>query len=225
MPATAVVAEDHEITREGLSHVLEKRLDLRVVGTTGDGLEAFSLLKTHSPDVLILDLSLPHLNGLDLLHKIRERNLDVRVVVLSMHGESEYVQEAFDLGASAYVLKGSPLKQLLEGVKKALQDSSYLGEAVVQKVSEQASSSGAEETPYETLTDREREVLQLTAEGLTSKQIGEKLHISHRTVEKHREKIKEKLGVQNAVEMATVAFRRGLIPGSSSSGSTRGGSD
>lgn len=214
MPATVVVAEDHEITREGLAKVLETRLDLEVVGTTGDGLEAFSLVKTYDPDLLILDLSLPHLNGLDLLHKIRKRKLEVNVVVLSMHGASQYVQEAFNLGVSAYVLKGSPLQELLEAVDKALQDSSYVSRGVVEKLSEEAASGASaadEDVPFQTLTDRQREVLQLTAEGLTSKEIGEKLHISHRTVEKHREKIKEKLEVKTAVEMATVALRRGLI--------------
>lgn len=174
-------------------------------------MEAFSLLKTYNPDLLILDLSLPHLNGLDLLHKIQKRTLDVNVVVLSMHGASQYVQEAFDLGVSGYVLKGSPLEELLEAVDKALQDSSYVSRGVVEKLSEEPSSAEDEDVPFQTLTDRQREVLQLTAEGLTSKEIGEKLHISHRTVEKHREKIKEKLQVKTTVEMATVALRRGLI--------------
>lgn len=213
MPATAVIVEDHEITREGLSDVLEARLNLEVVGTTGDGLEAFSLVETHNPDVLILDLSLPHLNGLDILHKIEERNVEVNVVVLSMHGEAHYVQEAFDLGVSAYVLKESPLEELLEAIDKAIHGSSYLSKDVIAKLSEESSSVDEEEDPFQTLTDREREVLQLTAEGYTSKEVGEKLRISDRTVEKHRENLKKKLEVQNAVEMATVALRRGLISG------------
>lgn len=213
MPTTAVIAEDHEITREGLSHVLERRLNLQVVATTGDGLEAFSLLKTHRPDLLVLDLSLHHLDGLDLLHKIGERDLSVSVVVLSMNGESRYVQKAFQLGASAYVLKGSPLEELIEAVSKAVEGSSYLSTNVIAKLSEDTASASDEESRHELLTDREREVLQLTAEGLTSKEIGEKLYISHRTVEKHRENIKGKLEVQNAVEMARYAFRRGLISG------------
>lgn len=213
MPATAVIAEDHEITREGLSRVLERRLNVDVVATTGDGLEAFSLLKTHRPDLLVLDLSLPHLDGLDLLHKMRERDLSVGVVVLSMNEESRYVQQAFELGASAFVLKGSPLEELIEAVSKVLEGSTYLSTNVIAKLSEDTASASDEETRHESLSDREREVLQLTAEGLTSKEIGEKLYISHRTVEKHRENIKEKLEVQNAVEMARHAFRRGLISG------------
>lgn len=214
MLISAVVAEDHDVTRQGLRSLLSQKLEARVAATTGDGLEVIALLKEHEPDLLVLDLGLPHLNGLDILRRIQELSVPTRVVVLSMYSEDSYVSEALQLGAQGYVLKGSPLDELTTAIRTAMTRQTYLSEDLPDTLLEEATTNSpdAASDRYETLTEREREILQLTAEGLTSREIGEKLFISHRTVDKHRENIQKKLELRNTVEMATYAHRRGLIP-------------
>jgi DNA-binding NarL/FixJ family response regulator len=218
MLLSALIVEDHDVTRQGLRSLLEEQLDARVVATTGDGLEAVPLLREHEPNLLVLDLGLPSLNGLDILARIEKLDLTTRVVVLSMHGEDSYVSEAFDHGASAYVLKGSPLSELMEAIQTVMRGEKYLSSELSEDLINPVKR--AQNQPhdrYETLTNREREVLQLTARGYTSREIGEQLSISHRTVEKHRENIQAKLELRNAVEMTAFAHQRGLILDTSAS--------
>jgi len=211
MLISALIVEDHDVTRQGLQHLLEDQLEARVVDTTGDGLEAISLLEEHAPDLLVLDLGLPGLNGLDILRRIRSLNLSTKVVVLSMHGEDSYVTEAFQLGARGYVLKGSPLSELTEAIQTIIKGGKYVSSDLSEDLIATDPVESDVEDRYDTLTDREREVLQLTAEGNTSREIGERLGISHRTVEKHRENIQAKLELRNTVEMAAYAHQRGLL--------------
>ena len=211
MLISALIVEDHDVTRQGLQHLLENQLEARVVATTGDGLEAISLLEEHEPDLLVLDLGLPSLNGLDILRRIRSLNLATKVVVLSMHGEDSYVTEAFRLGAKGYVLKGSPLSELTEAIKSIVKGEKYVSSDLSEDLITTDPVDADVGDRYDTLTDREREVLQLTAEGNTSREIGERLGISHRTVEKHRENIQAKLELRNTVEMAAYAHQRGLL--------------
>ena len=210
MLLSALVAEDHDVTRQGLRSLLANQLEARVVATTGDGLDVVPLLEEHEPDLLVLDLGLPHLNGLNILQRIRDLDLKTRVVVLSMHAEDAYVSEAFQLGAEGYVLKGSPLEELTDAIQAVMNGETYLSEDLSEELLN-ASDSGSHDR-LDTLTDREREILQLTAEGYTSREIGEKLYISHRTVDKHRENIQSKLELRNVVEMATYAYKKNLIP-------------
>jgi len=213
MLLSALVAEDHDVTRQGLRSLLTNQLDARVVSTTGDGLDVVPLVEKHEPDLVILDLGLPHLNGLDILLKIQSLHLPTKVIVLSMHGEDAYVSEALQSGAAGYVLKGSPLSELTNAIRSAMKGKRYLSSDLSDELLEAASSSGKEgHDRYQTLTEREREVLQLTAEGYTSREIGEKLFISHRTVDKHRENVQDKLELRNTVEMATYAYQHNLIP-------------
>ena len=185
-----------------------------MVATTGDGLDVFPLVEKHQPDLLILDLGLPHLNGLDVLHKIRKGGPRVRVVVVSMYEEATYVQKACEMGASAYVLKGAPSDELVDAIRAASADEQYLSSGISEDLLDSGASGGSEGVGgYECLTEREREVLQLTAEGLTSREIGDELYISSRTVDKHRQHIKSKLNLRNVSEMTAYAHQRGLIPG------------
>jgi DNA-binding NarL/FixJ family response regulator len=212
MLASTVIAEDHDLTRQGIRSLLENRLDASVVETTGDGLEAFPLVEEHEPDLLILDLGLPHLNGLEVLRKIQKKDYDVRVVVLSMHGGETYVRKAFELGAAGYVLKGAPLEELLNAIRVAISGDRYISGGLSEDLLDSVQSPDTLSDRYETLTEREREVLQLTAEGYSGPEIGERLHISSRTVEKHRENLQAKLELRNVVEMAAYAYQRRLIP-------------
>jgi len=212
MLVSAVVAEDHDMTRQGIRSLLEDQLEARVSATTGDGLDVFPLLEEHHPDLLVLDLGLPNLNGLDVLRKIRERSLSVQIVVLSMHGQDTYVSKAFELGTSGYVLKGAPRKELVDAIQTVIEGGRYLSNDLSEDLLD-SPGSGERGTGnrYERLTDREREVFQLTVEGRTSKEIGEHLYISPRTVDKHRENIRKKLGLENVAEMIAYAHRRGII--------------
>lgn len=213
MLLSALIAEDHDMTRQGIRSVLEDRLDARVCAATGDGLEVFSLLQEHNPDLLVLDLGLPHLNGLNVLRKIQESTLSVQVVVLSMHAEDIYVSKAFELGTSGYVLKGAPQEELTSAIRAAVRGDRYLSNELSDAVLESQSGEAGAGDRYENLTDREREVLHLTAEGYTSREIGERLHISHRTADKHRENIRSKLELKNVAEMTAYAHQHGIIPG------------
>lgn len=213
MLISVLVAEDHDITREGLRSFLTEQLEARVVATTGDGLDVAPLVEKHEPDLLVLDLGLPHLNGLDILRKLEKCSFPTKIVVLSMHGEDAYVSEALQHGAAGYVLKGSPLSELTDAIRTVMTGRTYLSGELSDDLLDVPDGSDLETGDrFETLTDREREVLQLTAEGYTSQEIGDKLHISHRTVDKHRENVQAKLELRNVVEMATYAYRHDLIP-------------
>lgn len=222
MLISALIVEDHDVTRQGLNSLLEDHLEARVVATTGNGLEAVPLVKKHEPDLIILDLGLPGLNGLDILYKIQQLELTTEIVVLSMHGEDSYVSEAFQLGASGYVLKGSPLEELIKAIRTVMRGEKYISSELSDELIESSTDTDSQVVDrYQTLTEREREVLQLTAEGYTSREIGEQLEISHRTVEKHRENVQAKLELRNTVEMAAYAHQRGLIQGASTSQSVK----
>jgi DNA-binding NarL/FixJ family response regulator len=211
MLVSALIVEDHDVTRQGLEQLVENQLEARLVGSTGDGLEAIPLLREHEPDLLILDLGLPSLNGLDVLRKIQSLKLETKVVVLSMHGDDSYVTEAFQLGAAAYVLKGSPLNELTEAIEHVMRGEKYVSSDLSEDLITAEHTAKEVRDRYQTLTAREREVLQLTAEGYTSREVGDRLSISHRTVEKHRENIQDKLELRNSVEMAAYVHRRGLM--------------
>jgi DNA-binding NarL/FixJ family response regulator len=180
---------------------LTNRFEARIAGTTGDGVEVLPLVEEHDPDLLILDLGLPGLRGLEVLKRIDQRDLSVQVVVLSMHEDDAYVVEALRHGASAYVVKGSPMQELLEAIRAAMNGERYLSSSLPDSALDPPDPDQEPSDRYDTLTDRERDVLQLIAEGLTSKEIGERLHISPRTVDKHRQNLKAKLELRNTAEL------------------------
>lgn len=211
MSVSVLIAEDHDLTRQGIRSLLHDHFEVQVLAATGDGLEAFPLVEEHRPDLLVLDLGLPHLNGLNVLQRMQKKTPDVEVVVLSMYADDTYVRKAFELGASGYVLKGAPLEELTTAIRTVLDGGRYLSSGLSEDLVESACSpDAAGEVRGDPLTEREQEVLQLTAEGFTSREIGDRLYISPRTVEKHRENIQEKLDLRNVVEMAAYAHQRGL---------------
>ena len=210
-----VLAEDHQIVREGLRSLLRDAKGYEVVGETGDGLEVEPLVALHRPDVLVADLVLPGLNGIEATRRVRKRHPDTRVVVLSMHADEPFVVEALAAGASAYVLKDTTATELLRAIAEAAAGRRYLSAAIVASLpgldrSRPASSEGAD--PYEALTDREREVLQLVAEGLTSRGIAERLGLSPRTVESHRANLMAKLRTPSTAGLVRFVAERGLLP-------------
>jgi DNA-binding NarL/FixJ family response regulator len=194
--------------------LLEADPGLAVVGEASDGLEAVRLVERLQPDVLVLDLMMPGLNGLEALRIIRQRSPQTRVVIVSMHSANAFVAEALKQGATGYVLKGSAEKEVVQAVREAAAGRRFLSASVTERAIEAyvEQSRAAELDPHETLTPREREVLQLAAEGKTSAEIAARLHVSHRTVENHRANVMRKLGLQNPSELVRYAVRRGLLP-------------
>ena len=210
---TIVLADDHQIFRQGLRALIEKQPDFKIVGEAGDGLEAIALVRRLEPDVIVVDVMLPGLNGLEVVRQIKKRDAKTRIVVLSMFADESYVLRGLKNGALAYVLKCAAFEDLVHAIREVMAGRTYLSTPL----SEQAMASlhKAAETaspePYELLTDREKQVLQLAAEGLTSAEIADRLGISPRTVETHRANFSKKLGFQKPTDMVAFALRHGLI--------------
>jgi len=208
-----VLADDHPIVRQGLCALLEAETDFQVVGEAGDGLEAVALVERVKPDVLVLDLMMPTLSGLEVARQTRQRSPQTRVVILSMHADEGYVLEALTAGASANVLKKSTAGDLVKAIRDAIAGRRFLSpplsERLIDAYVEKTRSAPLDS--YNTLTPREREVLQLAAEGHTNAAIATRLSISPRTVEMHRASVMRKLDLQNQVELVRYALQRGIL--------------
>ena len=212
MTVTLLLVDDHPLIRQGLRHLLEGEPEFRVIGEAGDGLEALLLAERLKPNILVVDMMMPGLNGLEVLRQVKHISPDTRTIVLSMQSADAYVIEALKNGAAGYVLKETGPSELVNAVREVTQGNQYLSI----KISERLQGSGRKiiETPsdaYETLTTREREIFQMTAEGRTSQEIGDKLTISPRTVEVHRSNLMNKLGLRNQTDLIRFAIKRGII--------------
>lgn len=210
---TIVLADDHQVVRQGLKALLDAEPDLRVVGEAGDGLQAIRRVELVSPRVLVLDLMMPGLNGLDVIPQIKKRSPHTQIVVLSMYSNEAYVLEALSSGASAYVLKDSSSGDLVHAVREAAAGRRYLSPPLSDRAIEvyQQKAKATTIDRYETLTPREKEVLHLAAEGKTSAEIAERLGISARTAETHRSNLMHKLDLHTNAELIRFALRRGII--------------
>jgi two-component system response regulator NreC len=215
MSMTAIVlADDHHVVRQGLRSLLEAEPGFSVIGETGDGLEVTQLVERLRPDVLVLDLMMPGLNGLEVTRQVSQRSPRTHVVILSMHANEAYVLEALRAGAVAYVLKESTSAELVRAVREAVAGRRYLSpplsERAIEAYMQKAESATLD--PYETLTAREREVLHLVAEGHTNAEIADRLFISRRTVETHRANLMRKLSLRTQTDLISYALRRGILP-------------
>lgn len=212
-PATVLLADDHAVVRLGLRRLLEGEPGFRIVGEVADGLEVLSEVESLHPDLLVLDVVMPGLSGLEVLRQVRKCWPKTRVVVLSMHASEAYVLEALRNGAEAYVLKGSDGSEVLEAMWAVLAGrrhlSAPLSQLAIQAYLEKAEAAAPD--PYDALTTREREVLQLAAEGYSNSKIAARLFISRRTVETHRANLFVKLGLRTQTDLVRYALRRGII--------------
>jgi len=211
---SVLLAEDHPVVREGLRAMLEAEGDFQVVGQTGNSSEVGGLVEELHPDVLVLDLIMPGIGGLNALRELARRRLNTRVVVLSMYANEAYVLEALQNGAGAYVLKQSEAAELVRGIREVAKGRRYLSPPLSQRAVEAYArrAKGTIATREADLTAREKEVLMLVGQGFTSAQIGERLFISVRTVESHRSNLTKKLGLHSQAEMVRTALRRELTP-------------
>ena len=214
MPISLIVADDHAVVRRGVRALFESEPDFTVLAAAADGAETVRLTESLKPDVLILDLMMPGLSGLEALRILRERSPRTKTVILSMYLSSSFVVQALQNGATGYVLKGCPEETLLQAAREAGAGRRYLSPPVTEIAirSYVDQSHGVPPEPHDTLTPRQREVLQLAAEGKTSAEIGGLLNISPRTVENHRAMIMQRLGLHNHTELIRHAMRHGLIP-------------
>ncbi len=212
---TIVMADDHPVVRKGLRALLEAEPDYQVVGEADDGLAALALVERLKPAILIVDVMMPGLGGLEVTRQITQRLPDTRVIVLSMYSNEPYVLEALRNGAAAYVLKTTSTSTLVEAVREVSAGRRYLSppltERAIQVYVQRAHQAQHPMDRYDLLTSREREVLALAAEGHNNAEIGERLYISPRTAETHRTNLMRKLDLTTQAELLRYALQRGLI--------------
>jgi|SRR5579863_6941263 len=209
-----LLADDHTLMRQGMRKLLEPEEDIEVVGETGDGLSTVSLVAERRPDVVVLDYAMPGLAGPQAMIRIKQADSHVRVLILTMHEDEEYITESLRSGASGYILKDAASHELLTAIRSIVRGETYLSPRVSQKVVThylKYSEKEEPQTPYEQLTTREREVLRLLAEGRSAKEIATALTIQPKTVEAHRSNLMKKLGLHSRSELIKYAIRRKII--------------
>jgi DNA-binding NarL/FixJ family response regulator len=205
-----LIADDHGVVAEGLKHLVEAQPDMEVIACVSDGREAVRVARDARPDVVLMDLSMPELNGADATRAIMQRDPNCRVIVLSMYAEREYVRRALKAGALGYVVKRSAAKELVDAIRAAYAGQRYLSPRVADVVVEDYTAEDQDD-PLARLSAREREVLQLIAEGRTGAEIAERLTLSQKTVETYRARLIEKLGIRDVPGLVRFAIQRGLV--------------
>ena len=210
MTIRIIIADDHAVVAEGLKHLIEAQQDLQVVAIVGDGREAVRIAKESQPHVVLMDLSMPELNGADATRAIVENDPKCRVIVLSMYAEREYVRRALKSGAAGYVVKRSAAKEVVDAIRAVHAGQRYLSPRVADAVIEDYAADEKADL-LERLSAREREVLQLLAEGHTGAAIAKRLGLSQKTVETYRARMVEKLGIRDVAGLVRFAIQKGLV--------------
>jgi DNA-binding NarL/FixJ family response regulator len=213
-PIRVVLADDHTLVRAGIRALLEKLPEVKVVGEAGDGREVLDLVKAQRPDVVLMDIAMPGLNGLEAAERMAGNFPDVRIIILSMHNNEEYVLRSIKAGASGYLLKKAATAELETALHRVVDGEIYLSKEISMQLHRQLPLRGIADRkgPFEQRTGRQREILQLIAEGRNTKQIGETLKVSPKTVEYHRMKLMNCLNVHDIPGLVRFALRVGLIP-------------
>lgn len=211
-PIRILIADDHTLVRESLVGLLQAEGDVQVVAQAADGVETVEKALATHPDIVVADLSMPRLSGIEVVRRLKDALPNTRVLVLTMHQEDEYVLQAVRAGAKGYLVKDSAAAELLAAVRNLQAGRGHFGPQAARVLAEQVQNpERGVEDPYGNLTPREREVFHLIAEGLTTKEIARKLEISAKTAENHRTRVLDKLGMRNTAELVRYALRKGLL--------------
>jgi DNA-binding NarL/FixJ family response regulator len=208
------IVEDHRLFREGLKAMLSPSQEYEIIGEAEDGLEAIRLIKKKKPDLVLLDLSMPRMNGLSVLREIKGSMPEVKILVLSIHESDQYVLQAFEARADGYAIKDSSREELRVAIRSVLEGKKYISPGVADNVLEgylDGRKTLKTKSALDTVTEREKEILKLLGEGYQNKEIADLVHISVKTVEKHRANIMAKLDLHNAAALTAFAFEHGLI--------------
>ncbi|EOT22652.1 hypothetical protein C805_03504 [Eubacterium sp. 14-2] len=211
MPAKIVIVDDHSIVREGLKQLLELDGDVEVIGEASDGVECLNLLKKIVPQVLLLDINMPNMNGLEVLERLKENNVDVKVVILTVHNEIEFLLKAVEMGIDGYLLKESDSAELKKAIFHVIEGETYIQPSMIPLLNSKMVERNVDKEKIALLTKREMEVLKLLSVGLYNKEIGEKLNISERTVKNHISSIFKKIEVTDRTQAAVFSIRNKLI--------------
>lgn len=212
MAIKILLADDHAIVRDGLQKSLQQEEDMEVIGQAKDGLSTIQLVREISPDIVIMDISMPDINGMDTCREIIRDFPNVKVIGLSMHSAKKFVSEMFKAGAAGYLPKNCEFEELTSAIRMVMSGKTYMSPSITDVVVDNFVRTSPEEnnSVFYTLTKRERQVLQLMSEGKTTKQIGQSLHISPKTVEAHRLRVMEKLNINNVAQLTKYAILEGL---------------
>lgn len=211
MAIRVMIADDHSMIREGLKQLLELEKDFRVVEEACDGVECLEKLEKTIPDILLLDINMPNMNGLDVLKKIKEKRMKVKILVLTIHNEVEYLLKAVDIGINGYLLKDSESAELKKAILTVINGENYIQPSLIPLLNAKMIDRNKDNVKIESLTRREMDVLKLLAVGMYNKEIAEKLNISERTVKNHVSNIFKKIGVTDRTQAAVFAIRNNLI--------------
>jgi len=212
MTVSIILVDDHPMIRHGLRNLLSNISDFQVIGEASDGLRALQEVDLRKPDILVVDLMMPNLNGLEVLSQVKKLSPATRSIVFSMQSADVYVLEALQAGAMGYLLKDMGASEIVAAIEAVVQGNRYVSQRISRLLDVKTTSSQSSPPDmYNTLTAREREIMQMTAEGKSSTEIGETLVISPRTVEVHRGRLMKKLGLRNQAELIRYAMRRGIL--------------
>ena len=208
-----VVADDHTILRQGIKALLDNQAGIEVIGEAKDGREALTLIERLQPDVILMDIAMPGLNGLEATRRIKKKFPKIKVLVLTMYTNEEYVFQILQAGANGYLVKETAFQDLISAIRAVYRDEAFMSPSISKKVINRYTQRAQKtnDTTCDVLTTREREVLQLIAEGSSSKKIAEALFISPKTVETHRTHIMDKLNIHNRTDLVKYAIRKGIV--------------
>lgn len=207
-----LLVDDHQIIIDGLKSLLNNTDEIVVSGEANNGREALRILDLIGIDVVLMDIDMPILNGIDTLKEIRKKGQEVKVIILSMHNEAGMIKSLMNIGANGYLLKSSPQDEVINAIRKVAGGHQYFSTEVTLSLLNKTQNNSPESSPQiELLTDRETEIIQLIAEGFSNKEIGNKLFISHRTVDTHRTNIMKKLNVSNIAGLISYAIKNGIV--------------
>lgn len=210
MTIRLLIADDHQLLRQGLRALLDSQSDMTVVDEASDGRDVVAKAARLAPDVVLMDIGMPELNGIDATRQIGEQSSGPRIIALSMHADRQFVQGVLRAGATGYLLKDSAFEELAEAVRRVHEGQVYLSPTIAGVVVESLQSDSDHGENVDGLTAREREVLQLMSEGHSTKEIAQRLHISVKTVETHRRQVMHKLDIFSVAELTKYAIRNGL---------------